>query len=85
MRSALATPTVKFPQIRMRHESQEIREFGNVQLAIPVAVGHLEPGLDEAKHFGFGDRTRIAAAFIVTGVFQCEIPPNAWSIVQRRL
>jgi hypothetical protein len=46
---AISVPRTKDSQIRVRHESKKIAQFGDVQLAILIPVGHLEFSFEKAQ------------------------------------
>jgi hypothetical protein len=53
----------------MRDKSEEIAEFGNIQRAVLISVGHLEFGLDEAQQRALTYRTFLVLSVALVGVF----------------
>jgi hypothetical protein len=46
---AVSVPRTKGSQIRMSHEPKEIGQFGNVQLAVSIPIGHLKFSFEKAQ------------------------------------
>jgi hypothetical protein len=53
---AVSVPRTKRSQIRMGNEPKEIAQFGDVQLAILIAVGHLEFSFEKAQQLSLAYR-----------------------------
>jgi hypothetical protein len=45
----VSVPRTKGSQIRVRHKSKKIAQFGDVQLTILIPVGHLEFSFEKAQ------------------------------------
>jgi hypothetical protein len=62
-------PRAQRAQIRVRHESKEIAEFRDVQLAISIPVGHLKFSLYEVQQLSLADFADFARVRAFLGVF----------------
>jgi hypothetical protein len=64
---AVPVPRTKGPQIRVGHEPKESGQFGDVQLAVLIPIGHLEFGFEKAQQLSLAYRAVVAT---VGGLYQ---------------
>jgi hypothetical protein len=71
MRASLAVPVprAKRAQVRVCHEAKKITQFRDVQLAVLIAIGHLELRLDKTQQLSLAYLAVIAASALF-GVFR---------------
>jgi hypothetical protein len=74
----VSVPRPQVPQIRVGHEPQEIAQFGDIQLAILIAVGLLELSLEKAQQLTLTYRAFVGITGGLSNVVGHEHTLDSW-------